>query len=302
MALIEQRSAELGLHTPSQRALESSLFIDEPVHQAAMIADRPQPELLFGARDWAGYLDARAFTRRYGDQELSVPFISELHQRVAQFGMPDAGVFVQGERWFINGKPFTLDEISAIEANPYLIHIHEGTVPLERNIGAVSYRITDPDSIRHELQSLSDWYNEARARPGSDPYRLAAELQQRFISIHPFRDYNGRSSRLLMNWALEREGLSPSILPDFNRDIFSTTDQWTDVVRSGSRTFAEHSHRLQQLGSAADPVQTFGLQRLRELYRNYEGEVEPLEPGAGHDIGSWRELLSRLQADEGPGT
>ncbi|MFE9328497.1 Fic family protein [Nocardia sp. NPDC052278] len=194
--------------------------------------------------------------------------MAELHQPVARFGMPDAGVIDPGERWFVSSKPSTLEEIANVEANPYLKRISEGTVPLKRNIGAVAYRLTDSAEIRHALQSLSDWYNEARSVAGTDPYRLAATLQQRFVSIHPFRDYNGRSSRLLMNWSLERDGLSPSVLPDFNKDIFSTTDQWTDAVRAGSQTFAERADRLQQLGAAADPVQTFGLQHLQELYRN----------------------------------
>ncbi|MFI9635116.1 hypothetical protein ACIHAX_20760 [Nocardia sp. NPDC051929] len=74
--LIDQRSAELGLHTPAQRALESSLFIDEPAHQVALLSRYPRPELTFGERDWAGYLDARAFARHYGDQELTVPFMT----------------------------------------------------------------------------------------------------------------------------------------------------------------------------------------------------------------------------------
>lgn len=291
--VIENRSAELGLNTPSQRAMESSLFIDEPVHRAALISDYPRPELMFGEKAWAGYLDARVFSRRNSDRELSVPFITELHQRVARFDGPGGGVIDGRERWFICGKPATPEEIANVEANPHLARIPDGTVPLKPNIGAVFYRLKDPVDIRNELDSLCDWYNQARGAPGTDPYRLAAELQQRFVSIHPYGDCNGRTSRLLMNWSLEHNGLSPSVLPDFNKDILSSTDQWTDAVRAGSQTFADRTDRLQQSGGTADPVQLFGLQDLQERYRNHDGETEPLG-SVYHDVDWWRDFLEEL--------
>lgn len=291
--VIENRSAALGLNTPSQRAMESSLFIDEPVHHAALISGHPRPDLMFGEKAWAGYLDARAFSRRNGDRELSMPFITELHQRVARFEGPGGGVIAVRERWFICGRPVTPEEIANVEANPLLARIPDGTVPLKPNIGAVFYKLKDPVVIRNELDSLCDWYNTARSAPGTDPYRLAAELQQRFVSIHPYGDYNGRTSRLLMNWSLEHNGLSPSVLPDFNKDILSSTDQWTDAVRAGSQTFADRADRLQQLGVSADPVQTFGLQDLQERYRNHNGETEPLGSGY-HDVDWWRDFLEEL--------
>ncbi|MFI5539110.1 Fic family protein [Nocardia sp. NPDC051900] len=106
----------------------------------------------------------------------------------------------------------------------------QGTVPLGPDYSAVEYR-TPPKAIEGELQALSDWYNVDRKLPGTDPYQLAAELQRRYISIHPYRDYNGSSSRILMNWSLENHELPPSALSDFDKDIFSTTGEWTDMVR-----------------------------------------------------------------------
>ncbi|MCX4097982.1 Fic family protein [Nocardia sp. alder85J] len=273
------------------------MFIDEPLHRTALVSGHPTPELMFGESDWAGYLDARAFTRSYGDQELSVRFMTEINQRAGQFGPQDSGVFAEGTRWAVLGRPLTAEEAHTVEANPHLLHIEPGTPPLG-NMSAVSYERKDAAAIRNELQSLSDWYNNARGAPGTDPYRLAAELQQRFVSIHPFTDYNGRSSRLLMNWALEREGLSPSVLPNFDRDILATSDEWAETVRAGSRTFAERADRLDRLGASADPVEIFGLQRLRALYNGHSGYIAPLRAGDDHDIYSVQKFLDVLEAGD----
>ncbi len=158
--------------------------------------------------------------------------------------------------------------------------------------------------MRAELRSLCDWYNSARTRPSTTPYRLAAELQQRFISIHPFdHDYNGRSSRLLMNWALEREGLPPSAVADFDKDLFSTTEEWTEAVRAGSDAFAARAARLERLGDDADPITVFDLEHERERYLAChqtlrENPAQSLHiPGHKHDIHAHRALLEQLRGN-----
>ncbi|MEU7631348.1 hypothetical protein AB0C34_15365 [Nocardia sp. NPDC049220] len=40
------------------------MLIDEPFLHVALVSRQTHPELLFGMREWAGYLDARAFARR----------------------------------------------------------------------------------------------------------------------------------------------------------------------------------------------------------------------------------------------
>lgn len=48
------------------------------------------------------------------------------------------------------------------------------------------------------------WYSEARGK--LNPFELAALVHLKFVRIHPFRDGNGRMSRLLMNLVLLRDG------------------------------------------------------------------------------------------------
>ncbi|WP_159849610.1 hypothetical protein [Nocardia sp. CY41] len=90
--VIAARSAELKLHTPARRALESSLLVDEPFLNVALVSSHPRPELVFGEKELAGYLDARAFTRRYGNRELTVRFMTDIHRRLSRFTAPETAV------------------------------------------------------------------------------------------------------------------------------------------------------------------------------------------------------------------
>jgi Fic family protein len=59
-----------------------------------------------------------------------------------------------------------------------------------------------PAEISILLQEFIDWYHKNRGR--THPLELAAAAHLRFVSIHPFTDGNGRMSRLLMNFILNR--------------------------------------------------------------------------------------------------
>ncbi|MEV3965668.1 Fic family protein [Nocardia sp. NPDC050193] len=292
--VIDERSAELGLNTDAQRALEAGLLIDEPLLTVALAGGQTRPELLFGKKEWAGYLDARAFARRHGDRELTVPFIAEIYQRLA---VRQDSIFAFGTRRCTLLHPLTDKEKSLIESNRYLKLVPTGTVPTRH--GGIQFVVPSKE-IEGELQSLCDWYNKARAHRGTEPYRLAAELQQRFVSIHPWPDHNGRSSRLLMNWSLERDNLPPSAPSDFNKDFFSTADEWTDQVRAGSHAYAERAARLDHLGDTAEPVTVFGLEHERERFLNLFGHTEPFNPGALHDFSLNQSILESLRGNRTP--
>lgn len=63
---------------------------------------------------------------------------------------------------------------------------------------------TSPFDIPFAMKELIDWANSAE--PTLHPVQYAADLHFRFVSIHPFIDGNGRTSRLLMNLALTEAG------------------------------------------------------------------------------------------------
>lgn len=58
--------------------------------------------------------------------------------------------------------------------------------------------------IPEKMQQLQTWSNEAKDK--LHPVQYAADLHQKFATIHPFKDGNGRTARLLMNLVLAENG------------------------------------------------------------------------------------------------
>jgi Fic family protein len=52
------------------------------------------------------------------------------------------------------------------------------------------------------MQDFVTWYNDAKEH--LHPFELASLVHLKFVKIHPFRDGNGRVTRLLMNFVLFR--------------------------------------------------------------------------------------------------
>ena len=61
-----------------------------------------------------------------------------------------------------------------------------------------------PYLVAKQMEDLMIWY-ELNAKK-IHPVLLAAEFSERFVTIHPFIDGNGRTSRLLMNLILLKNG------------------------------------------------------------------------------------------------
>lgn len=58
--------------------------------------------------------------------------------------------------------------------------------------------------VPKKMAEFFDWYDVARKT--LNPFELAALVHLKFVKIHPFRDGNGRISRLLMNFVLLKGG------------------------------------------------------------------------------------------------
>ena len=64
-----------------------------------------------------------------------------------------------------------------------------------------------PDEMRRFIQ----WRQDEAGR--LHPVERAARVHAKFVKIHPFVDGNGRTSRLLMNLELMKDGFPPVVLP-----------------------------------------------------------------------------------------
>lgn len=61
-----------------------------------------------------------------------------------------------------------------------------------------------PVELQILLKEFFDWYNQNKNK--INPIELAALVHLKFVTIHPFSDGNGRISRLMMNFVLNKYG------------------------------------------------------------------------------------------------
>lgn len=74
------------------------------------------------------------------------------------------------------------------------------------NLVGIIFDPTPPHLTPKEVRELCDWYAWAHGTKFKHPLILVANFLFEYLAIHPFQDGNGRTSRLLTNLMLLREG------------------------------------------------------------------------------------------------
>ena len=75
-----------------------------------------------------------------------------------------------------------------------------------------------PSEVSTLMQKLFDEYNELKKE--LHPIELATLIHNKLVKIHPFTDGNGRASRLLMNWILQRNRFPAVIIEVTNKEKY----------------------------------------------------------------------------------
>ena len=75
---------------------------------------------------------------------------------------------------------------------------------LRIQVGGSKYVFPEPYMLRKLMEDMFIWYEENKNK--IHPVLLAGEMHERLVTIHPFIDGNGRTSRLLMNLILLQNG------------------------------------------------------------------------------------------------
>jgi len=87
-------------------------------------------------------------------------------------------------------------------------------------ISESKFRPPSPIELDLLLKDFFDWYNQNKKK--LHPVHLAGLVHLRFVTIHPFGDGNGRISRLLMNYVLNKNGYPMLIIPYSQRMSYYT--------------------------------------------------------------------------------
>lgn len=79
-----------------------------------------------------------------------------------------------------------------------------------------------------EMDKLNRWIRENEH--AMHPVAYAAELHRRFVEIHPFKDGNGRTARLMMNVAFIQNGYLPCVIsPQLRLEYLQALEEAHDV-------------------------------------------------------------------------
>jgi hypothetical protein len=307
-ARIKVAELGLGIVTPAQRFQEAALLIDRPYLEVSAVVDpdNKHPERAFGHKEWLGHLMARQFTRDDNDTSLSFALLVGIHRSyVRPVDSSQAGVFMEGKNWYRSGSQdadpvlgyidLTPVEEKVIRANPHV------TFQVSKNSrdgqGWITYARMDSVERRKAVEGVCNWYNEARL-VYNDPVLLAAELQRRIVSLHPFAlGVNGRPSRAAQNWSLENAQLPPSAPADFDKDVVLDVHAWRNEVAAGQRWYA-HLGRL-SVARQTDPSVIFDVQPQQDYYqevlRHSVAPPDRLTPGAQHDRNAYMRFAKQLR-------
>lgn len=79
------------------------------------------------------------------------------------------------------------------------------------------------ERVLEKMEAFFRWYGAARG--ALHPVEFAARVHADFVNIHPFKDGNGRTARLIMNFELMRAGFPTVIVPvDARPDYYRNLD------------------------------------------------------------------------------
>lgn len=242
--VIQQMRSELSpqARTALDREISGRRFVDEVHFEEARQAGVTNPEHRYGRVDFEAWQRADSILMRAAEagEPLTIDILQRAHAaasegivRESQRGVLRSGprdTAYQGGEGPMNIQEVTADEFVAMRDNPHLnVHDLGATESGGRRI-AVEY--TEPAQVRAQLDAMLQRM-EQRIAAGEDPVLVAADAQREFVSIHPFHDGNGRMSRLVMDYALRRAGLEPSVVRDPNLDTNVSQAAWRTEVRRG---------------------------------------------------------------------
>lgn len=144
--------------------------------------------------------------------------------------------------------------------NNDIVEIRSGAAPLVR------FRTVPAAEAAAAVEEICLSYRHALDQERVPPLLAAAALVFDFLCIHPFRDGNGRASRLLTLLALEQLGYEVGRYVSLERLVEESRDDYYDVLHRSSEGWHEGKHDLL-------PWLNYFLAVLRRAYFELEERV-----------------------------
>jgi len=200
--------------------------------EGARLTDQEVEKLLnllkitrFDSRDEqevAGYYDALEVTlENYGDIEISERYVHQLHGILLKHSDKD-----QSHK--SNYKQ---------SSNKVVANYPDGTQ-------RVLFDPTPPHLTPVEMPQLIGWLNERIENKDMHPLVFIAGFVYEFLSIHPYKDGNGRLSRLLTTLLMMKQGYEFIQYLSFESVIESSKDEYYRVLMDGQQNRYKDNERI----------------------------------------------------------
>ena len=220
----------------SSNAIEGIVTSDRRIRE--IVSGESEP-LTHDEREIAGYRDAlNAVSEGYEDLDFRVSDILALHRMLmSPSGAEDAGRFKDRDNVIV--------EIDGLGRR------------------SVRFRPTPAAETAEAMEQLELAYMAARSQAGINGLLLIPCVILDFLCIHPFRDGNGRISRLLSLLLLYKSGFDAGKYVSFEEQIDRHKEYYYEALRRSSQGWAEGANDYA-------PFMTNFLQTLYGCYQELD--------------------------------
>jgi Fic family protein len=152
----------------------------------------------------------------------------------------------------------------------------------------VRFRPVSAVATPHAVEELCSSLNERAGVDDVEPLLLGAAFVFDFLCVHPFRDGNGRMSRLLELLLLCQDGYEVGRYISIERIVEESKDSYYEALSDSSRGWHDGTHTLM-------PWWEYYLGTVLAAYREFESRVGTAQTGRGSKSAMVRDTVGRMQ-------
>jgi hypothetical protein len=253
-ALVEHLRGQLRAHFPEQDAtLERELlgrrFVSPRYYDSLFEEGVKNPEHRYSVKTFESWRKGAALARSEGLASKGRPLApGELTQLMQRFHAAAGAGMVEVHESHLKtsdlGRLRSRDEdhvqlgnalhhlepelAQILDRNPYLAHQEAFRGSDGKMIRSISF--APGSQVPKLVEELDQWVRKQEAA-GLDPRKLAAEVHHRLVSIHPFMDGNGRTSKLVVDFLMARAGVPEPVWRE--GEVLRQVDTWHEAVDTG---------------------------------------------------------------------